>query len=136
MTVPGQTPLCAPMMPLQNLDGQCCYTCLRILILDRHMSACLVLWQTAYETTIVQMMRHCRIPWASDPREESHFCQLGIHAVLWKWKKSVDKDEDCIENNCALSDTVVNFCEIFTHLTYKWFEKQYQLLLGVTDLHI
>jgi hypothetical protein len=36
--------------------------------LGLHISTCLVLWQTACGATIVQMRRHCRIPWASGRR--------------------------------------------------------------------
>lgn len=39
------------------------------------------------------------------------------------------KMKTALKSNCALSDTLVNSYEIFTHLTYKWFEKQYKLLL-------
>jgi hypothetical protein len=34
-----------------------------------------------------------------------------------------------LKSNCAVSDILVNSCEIFTHLMYKWLEKQYKLLL-------
>ena len=56
--------------------------------------------------------------------------------VSWEYMLSFEgerrvliKMKTALKSNCVLSDTLVNSCEIFTHLTYKWFEKQFKLLL-------
>jgi hypothetical protein len=48
------------------------------------------------------------VPVAAEKRERLCPAGLGVHAVVQRWKKTVDKDGD-LKSNHALGSTVVNF---------------------------
>jgi len=47
------------------------------------------------------------VPVATEKRERLCPAGLGVHAVVQRWKKTVDKDGD-LKSNHALGSTVVN----------------------------
>jgi hypothetical protein len=44
-------------------------------------------------------------------------------ATLVSWVYMFSFESERMKVNCAVTDILVNSCQIFTHLTYKWLEK-------------
>jgi hypothetical protein len=53
---------------------------------------------------------------------ERNFYQAGIHVLVWRWKKTVDKDGNYTEEYHAFSNALMKIRENVTYLTYKWYE--------------
>jgi hypothetical protein len=54
-------------------------------------------------------------------RREDNLYWVGMHAVVQRWKKNVDKhEENVVKNNYAFSGVLVKLCEILTCQSCKW----------------
>lgn len=66
----------------------------RVLVLQHQNITCFTFQLTMYDTnnTLQNVMQ----------RKDSNFHQPAVHAVCWRWKKTVSKNGDCIEKQLNL----------------------------------
>jgi len=76
-----------------------------------------VLSNTTCKDIITWMMSHCRLPVPVATEKWEQLCRagLGVHAIIQRWKKTVDKDGD-LKSDHVLGSNVVNFLKY----SYAW----------------
>lgn len=101
------------LRPTQN--GRCCHTHCTVLTSLHLIFTCLVLWKSVNDGALLVICQWLQM-------KDRNFYQAGIHVLVWRWKKTVNKDVNYTEEYYAFSNAVVKICEILTYLTYKWHE--------------
>lgn len=93
--------MCTPQGPSHILGRHCCHVNPTVLHLDHQIITCLILWKEAIDETLQNTMLQ---GWQG---RESNLYWVGLHAVVHRWKKNVDKNgENIVKNNYAFSYVV------------------------------
>jgi len=79
------------------------------------------LGKKACEDSVTPIVRHCRMPRASDCRQRrAHFCQKGI-LLFFKGAKQLSwKMGTTLKNNYAFNNNACKFCKLFTCQIFKY----------------
>jgi hypothetical protein len=65
---------------------------------------------------------HCGIPWASDCTGGRELTAKKYMLLFTGGRRPLAMIQTALKNNCAFSNAVVSFCEMFTCLTCQWQE--------------